>query len=168
MLKAPPLLLLVLILAIGCGRDPEPVAPDRSSRQDETVPSSRRAEPTKAAEPAEPVKPSAASHDATETLRNYYEAIAAKRYEEAWALRWKGRGDDEASKKAFSDRMKQWADHRANVGQAGPILEAEGFSYVDVPVQIFGRTVEGEAFSTAGTVTLRRKGTGGWKIYTRD
>lgn len=168
MLKAFSLLVLITMVS-GCGSEPDTAAPERNSveRRSPALPTKTQP-PPEAAAPSELPLRSREAGEASDVLQSYYDAIAARRYDQAWSLRWKGRGDDEASRKAFSDRMKRYADYRANVGQAGPVVEAKGYSYVDVPVQIFGRTVEGEPFSTAGTVTLRRKGGEGWKIYSRD
>jgi hypothetical protein len=166
------LLLLVLIATLcGCGSEGE-----RESARRERKTAERHSQPLPPAperavadeEPSEPRQPSGNAQEASDVLKLYYDAIAAREYDKAWSLRWKGRGDDEASRKAFTDRMKRYAEYRANVGQAGAVVEAGGYSYVDVPVQIFGRTLEGGPFSTAGTVTLRRKGAEGWKIYSRD
>jgi hypothetical protein len=113
---------------------------------------------------------------AGEVLRRYFALIEAGRYSEAWALRWKGRGDSAESARAFAASFGEYAEYHANVGAPGEAQSAAGSAYVDVPVQIYGRMKDGKPFSTAGTVTLRRleavPGAGaeakGWRIYSSD
>jgi hypothetical protein len=113
---------------------------------------------------------------AAQVLQTYFALIEQGKYDEAWKLRWQGRGDDADSAEAFAKSFEQYAEYHASVGAPGDISGAAGSAYVDVPVQIYGRTRDGKPFATAGTVTLRRvndvPGSSAeerrWRIYSRD
>jgi hypothetical protein len=48
------------------------------------------------------------------------------------------------------------------------VAEAGEWLYVEVPVQRYGKFRDGKTFANAGTVTLRRRKSGGeWRIFTR-
>ncbi|HST36374.1 MAG TPA: hypothetical protein VLK25_07070, partial [Allosphingosinicella sp.] len=49
-----------------------------------------------------------------------------------------------------------YEDYHAEVFAPGEIEGAAGSLYVGVPVRIYGRRIGGGAFSTRGTITLRR------------
>jgi len=60
----------------------------------------------------------------------------------------------------------KYETYHANVGAPSQPQEAGGSLYVEVPVQIYGRLKNGESFSSAGSVTLRRKAAEReWRIY---
>ena len=46
--------------------------------------------------------------------------------------------------------------YRANIGRPGPMEGAAGSSYVEVPIQTYGRNAAGELFSRLETVQLKR------------
>lgn len=184
MLMRFPLLGLAL-LASACGDTKAPEAPEAKPAP-EARPTPEPLAPQESAEPGgladddtpvseEPFSQTSAE-GAAQVLQTYYALIEAGRYDEAWELRWRGRGDDAQSREAFAASFDRYAEYHANVGAPGRIGGAAGSLYVEVPVQIYGRTKDGEAFSSAGTVTLRRvndvpgstEAERRWRIYSRD
>lgn len=113
---------------------------------------------------------------AGQVLQTYFALIEAGKYQEAWKLRWKGRGDNAGSARDFAASFGRYAEYHANIGAPGDVSGAAGSLYVDVPVQIYGRTKDGKSFSSAGTITLRRVNDvpgstaeeRSWRIYSRD
>lgn len=137
---------------------PEPARPGAPRRND--------------APPAEEPLPPESAQGAAEVLRTYYALIGQGRYEEAWALRIPGpRGPSAAE---FAASFADYVEYRAEVGPPSEMQGAAGSVYVEVPVQIYGRTREGRPFSSAGTVTMRRSNDvpgaapaqKHWRIYT--
>ena len=124
------------------------------------------AAPEPASEPAgqpPPPSPEAAS-GAADVLKRYYALISEQRYEEARALRESGGRAPTAEQ--FAANFDKYAEHRATVGIPSLVAEADGWLYVEVPVQTYGKLKSGAAFGSAGTVTLRRrKGDGQWRIH---
>ena len=116
---------------------------------------------------------SASAQAAADVLRAYYRLIEAGKYEQAWRLRWESDGGDAS---AFAARFADYAQYHATIGNPGPLQGAAGSSYVEVPVQLYGRMKNGESFGSAGTVTLRRVNdvpgaTAAqlrWRIYTSE
>jgi hypothetical protein len=63
--------------------------------------------------------------------------------------------------KAWSDGaakldLAKYKEVHANIGGPGDMEGAAGSSYVDFPVQLYGRTKDGKKFNSRGTMTLRR------------
>ena len=52
--------------------------------------------------------------------------------------------------------LSKYREIHANIGAPGDMEGAAGSSYVDFPVQLYGRTNDGKEFSSRGTMTLRR------------
>ena len=52
--------------------------------------------------------------------------------------------------------LAKYKEVHANIGGPGDMEGAAGFSYVDYPVQMYGRTRDGKEFNLRGTMTLRR------------
>jgi hypothetical protein len=110
--------------------------------------------------------------DAAAVLRRYYDHIEAGRYDDAWAMR----GGKTEGKEAFSRNFLAYEQYRVTVGRATDPVTGGGWTFVEVPIQIFGRMKGGEPFGSAGSVTLRRaSGAPGataaqknWHIYTGD
>lgn len=169
---------LLLLALPGCSGDaPEPAHPAANNVQ--AAPAAATP-PAASPAPQTPAAPEPAEASEAETVRDvvqhYFASIEAGDYDAAWALRWKGEGDDAASRQAFIDNFARYAEHHATVGTPGPVEGAAGSLYAEVPVQLYGRLKTGEPFSSAGTVTLRRvndvPGSSAeqrrWRIYSRD
>jgi hypothetical protein len=52
--------------------------------------------------------------------------------------------------------LGSYREIHANIGGPGEMQGAAGSSYVDYPVQLYGRTKDGKEFNSRGTMTLRR------------
>jgi hypothetical protein len=139
----PPLLLLALL---GCGEDDAPPAPPSKAKVKAAAPAPL-APPTKAEQEAEQ-----AGEDAAAVLRRYYDHIEAGRYGAAWAMRG-GKADGAA---AFAANFAEYERYRVTVGRATVPVSGGGWTYVEVPIQIYGRMTGGEPFGSAGSVSLRR------------
>ena len=93
---------------------------------------------------------------AAQVVQSYFALLESGRHAEAWRL-WGGDGAASGSSASgFAERYRQYREYHAQIGAPGPIEGAAGSIYVDVPVQVYGRLANGEQFSRAGTVTLRR------------
>ena len=52
--------------------------------------------------------------------------------------------------------LSKYREIPGNIGAPGGMEGAAGSSYVDIPVQLYGRTKDGKEFNSRGTMTLRR------------
>jgi hypothetical protein len=154
--------LLPLLLVAACGRDSEP-APEANRQGEAAGPPPAPALPSRPTESREEE-----GGDAAAGLRRYYDLIEAGDYAAAWHMR--GRGDEGAE--AFARNFAAYERYRVTLGPASRPVEANGWLYVEVPIQITGRMKGGKPFGSAGSVTMRRpapaagRGAGGWRIYT--
>lgn len=96
------------------------------------------------------VKPEA--REAAEVLRRYYDRIASRDYDAAYAMRTL----DGADKGRFIANFRAYDSHHAQLGAAGGPATQGGYDYVEVPVMTTGRFVGGKPFGTSGMVMLRR------------
>jgi hypothetical protein len=155
-----------LLLLAACGGEPET---SREARQAENA---RQQPPMPELEPPAPTpRDRRESGDAAATLKLYYARIGAGDYDSAWAMR-SGEADDGARRR-FADNFRAYERYEADVGTPGEPVEANGWAYVEVPVMIRGRYRGGRTFSSAGSVTVRRRTSGaeggsGWHIYTGE
>jgi hypothetical protein len=173
-------ILLLASVAASCGQSDEQRAqPARASNAAAALP--QPAAPAPASPPA--VSPREAEAEtppsatgaraAADVLKAYYRLIEAGRYEQAWRLRWDSDAGDASD---FAAHFADYAEYHATIGNPGEIGGAAGSSYVEVPVQLYGRMKSGESFGSAGTVTLRRVNdvpgaTAAqlrWRIYTSE
>ena len=88
---------------------------------------------------------------AADAVRRYFAAIGAKDYAAAQAL-----VGPKVDLKVFERRLSSYPIYRANVGKPGQMEGAAGSSYVEVPIQTYGRMQSGELFSRLETVQLKR------------
>jgi hypothetical protein len=158
--------LIVLLLALaGCSRDePAAQAPDRSegAAPAPTAPIEVAAPPAPAADRGE-------GDGATAVLRRYYDHIEAHRYREAWAMR---SASDEGLER-FIRNFAAYDRYQVTLGHPTAPVEAEGWRYVEVPIQILGTLKGGKGFGSVGSITMRRATTAAagprqrdWHIYT--
>ena len=120
--------------------------------------------------PAAPVRdgrvPTAAELADAETaaaiLRLYYDRIGQRDYAGALALREHGPGlTPERLAQGFAD----YADYRATVHIPTIPIESDGFVWLEIPVQTYGRMQDGRPFGNVGQVTMRRPvGGGDWRL----
>ena len=52
--------------------------------------------------------------------------------------------------------LSPYKEVHANIGAPGELEGAAGSIYVDIPVQLYGRTIAGKEFNALGSMTLRR------------
>ena len=95
-------------------------------------------------------------------VKDYYSRIGRGDLAGAWALRWPSPRGDEA---AFIAAYARYDRHEATVGAPSRVASSAGHDYVEVPVHLYGTMKDGKVFSSAGTVSLRRKAGGAWRIY---
>ena len=134
--------------------------------EDEAGPAATAAEPAERAAPAAPAEaesgppaPAAAHPDAraaVDTVRAYFEAIAERRFDDAWPLVAPEARPSGATRADFAAAFADYAEYRAEVGAPGRIEGAAGSLWIEVPVRVSGRMTDGEAFDARGVVVLRR------------
>ena len=160
-------ILLLLSLAVaGCGRD-EPTSPPEKPKAQPMA----TAAPPKAATPLPPSeRDDTHVEDAAAVLRRYYDHIEAGRYREAWAMRSAG----EEGLDRFERNFAAYDRYQVTLGHPTQPVEAGGWTYVEVPIQILGTLKGGKGFGSVGNITMRRA-TGAaraseaqreWHIYT--
>jgi hypothetical protein len=109
---------------------------------------------------------------AAAAIRDYYAAIQARDFERAWKT-WSSEGA--ASGKTldeFARGFDSTATVQATVGAPGPIEGAAGSRYIEIPVEVRARTVQGADQHFRGPYVLRRSVVDGataeqrrWRIY---
>jgi hypothetical protein len=169
--------LLLLSLAACSGDAPAPQPDETATAAPAAGASLPNAAPTPAPAPAPASAPASAppasdAGDAAGALRRYYDLVEAGRYSEAWAMRGGAPRDAAAFAASFAD----YSRYKVTVGQPSEPVSGGGWSFVEVPIQIFGAMKTGKPFGSAGSVTLRRaSGAPGatprqrdWHIYTGD
>ena len=93
-----------------------------------------------------PIDPKSAQ-GAGQVLQRYFAFVESGNSDEASKL-W-----SEGAQKLDLSRYKEV---HANIGAPGDPEGAAGSIYVDIPVQLYGRTSEGKEFHARGSMTLRR------------
>lgn len=109
---------------------------------------------------------------AAAVVRAYYDAVTARRYQDAYRM-WEA--DGAASGQSLIEFLNSYAQFKtfqANVGAPGPVGAAAGSRYVEVPVQLQTTNRRGTRQDYAGTITLRGSVVDGatakqrtWQIY---
>lgn len=97
--------------------------------------------------PIDPKSPQGAG----QVLQTYFALIEAGKTADAGKL-W---SNDDA-KADFAARLANYREVHANIGAPGRMEGAAGSSYVDFPVQLYGRLKGGQEFNARGSMTLRR------------
>jgi hypothetical protein len=154
--------LFALFLLAGCGDERNP-APDQQPKQ-------ATPKPTPAGAPNAPSRDEVeGAKDAASALRAYYTRIEKGDFEGATRLRSDGRTDPER----LADNFKAYRSYRAQVGVPGRPVRGGDWLYVRVQIMITGTYKGGQAFSSAGTVTMRRSvadtaapSDREWRVYT--
>lgn len=132
-------------------------APER----DEVAPAAKPsapATPTPAASATVAPAPAAATPEAV--VRRYVAALAARRYDEAWAL-WEGDGQASGmTQAAFAASFDRYATYRASVGTPFDADAGAGQRYITVPVTVTGTLRSGAPFRLEGPVILHKAADG--------
>lgn len=143
--------LFFLVLLAGCGAD-EARKPGNAAKAETP------AAPVRVPTPAEIAEMEAAAA----TLRAYYAHLGRRDYRAAWELREQRPG---LSFERFAASFDVYADYNAGVGTPAYPAEADGWVWIDAPVQTWGRRRDGGRFGNVGRVLLKRRaGSGDWKI----
>ena len=153
--------LLVGLLFASCTRQSEePVAVTDEVEPMNISPPSNEAAPLRPPAPGEPgglpddrspvserpIDPKSAQ-GAAQVLQTYFANVESGNSAEAAKL-W--------SEGAQKLDLSPYKEIHANIGAPGAMQGAAGSSYVDVPVQLYGRLQNGKEFNRRGTMTLRR------------
>ena len=88
---------------------------------------------------------------AGQVLQSYFALLESGSTSQAGQL-W----SNSAEKAKFDARLAKYSEIHANIGKPGEPEGAAGSSYVDVPVQLYGRLQDGKEFHALGSMTLRR------------
>src|SRR5205085_11562745 len=161
----------ILVFALAAASCGSPPAANEQAPVNvvETVPENvATAAPLPRVEPAAPGTPAGLPDDRTpvseapftetsaqgaaNVVQTYFALIEEKKYDQARAL-WGPNGPNAAT---FEKSFDAYTEYHAQVGAPGAMEGAAGSSYVEVPVQLYGRRSTGEAFRTRATVTMRR------------
>ena len=103
------------------------------------------------------------AEEAAAALKLYYRAIEAGDYRSAYRMRTQGRVDEAR----FAANYAAYEHFRAVVGAPSFPADADGFTYVQMPVMITGRFKGGKPFGSSGNVMVRRPtngAAGSWKV----
>ncbi|MEQ7873293.1 hypothetical protein ABDK56_04730 [Sphingomonas sp. ASV193] len=93
---------------------------------------------------------------AARRLLEYCDAVATKRYRDAYAL-WDGGGKATGMTLGqFSDSFAKYRAYDCHIGNPGPMEGAAGSSYITVPLQVTGNLSRGGGFTLEGPITMRR------------
>lgn len=93
---------------------------------------------------------------AARRLQEYCDAVATKRYRDAYAL-WSDNGRATGMTLAqFSDSFAKYAAYDCHMGEPGGTEGAAGSIYVTVPLRVTGALTRGGGFLLEGPVTMRR------------
>lgn len=93
---------------------------------------------------------------AARRLLEYCDAVATKRYRDAYAL-WSDNGRATGMTLAqFSDSFAKYAAYDCHIGEPGDTEGAAGSIYVTVPLRVTGALTRGGGFVLEGPVTMRR------------
>jgi hypothetical protein len=93
---------------------------------------------------------------AANVVQSYFALVEARRYDEAWRLWANGGQAGGPNAQAFAARFADYDSYHGLVGAPGRIEGAAGSLYVQVPVQVYGRRKDGQAFHQGGRAILRR------------
>lgn len=93
---------------------------------------------------------------AAQVLQSYFALIEKGKFADAYRLWSDGGNATGESEVQFVKSFEAYREFHANIGAPRGSEGAAGSIYVDVPVQLYGRTKHGEEFNARGTMTLRR------------
>ena len=93
---------------------------------------------------------------AGQVAQSYAALLEQRRFGEARQL-WTDRGGGSGlSRDGFAEVHAKYAEFHGEIGAPGPVEGAAGSAYVEIPLRFYGKLKGGRAFSSAGTMTLRR------------
>lgn len=89
-------------------------------------------------------------------LQNYAALLEQGSFAEARRLWTNGGAGSELSQDGFAQAYGKIEEIHAEIGAPGAVEGAAGSAYVELPLRFYGKRKGGQAFSSAGTATLRR------------
>lgn len=93
---------------------------------------------------------------AARRLQDYCDAVATRRFADAFAY-WGNGGQDSGQTFAqFRDSFAKYAAYDCDIGNPGDMEGAAGSSYVTIPLKVTGVLAKGGGFVLEGPMTLRR------------
>ncbi|WP_230632728.1 hypothetical protein [Sphingomonas sp. Leaf37] len=118
--------------------------------------------PAAAPSPAASTTPVAGVDDVSPAgvVRRYTNALAARRYDEAWALWDDGGAASGMTREAFAASFERYATYRATVGTPFDADAGAGQRYITVPVVVTGSLKSGGPFRLEGPVVLHKAADG--------
>ncbi len=159
------LALAASLLASACEGEPSAPEPPKAKAPAAQAATAPAPEPKQVVEERPTSAAAAEGQGAAQVLQTYYALIEAGKYAEAYALREPRAG---VTPERFADNFERYAEHSATIGAPSEPVQAGGWLYVEVPVHTYGAMKGGKPFGSGGTVTLRRRATGGeWRLYTK-
>lgn len=173
--KAGLVLLTVLLAACGQGMTPgERASSDDTPTSEAVAPITKTGSQVAADPPVAPIEPGQpgglaadgtpvseaaftadSPQGAANIVQTYFALVEEKKYPDALALRADPQADL-MSPDQFAQKLGAYREYHAQVGGPGGIQGAAGSSYVEVPVQVYGRDANGEEFHRRGSLVLKR------------
>ena len=153
-LRFPTRILLLSLAVAGCGKSPDtnavenaenpPAAPQPQTKPQSSNPAPSTIRSGKAVDPK-------SAKSALAVLVGYASLLEQGHIADTRRL-WT-EGSDTSVVEA---QLGEFERLKVKIGDPGQMEGAAGSSYIDVPLQLTGRTKSGEAVALAGTATLRR------------
>jgi hypothetical protein len=108
-------------------------------------------------DPARPTPPAEASAlGAARRLQEYCDAVATKRYRDAYGYWSDGGKATGMSFDQFRDSFAKYAAYDCHIGDPGDTEGAAGSIYVTIPLRVKGALAKGGGFVLEGPVDMRR------------
>jgi hypothetical protein len=93
---------------------------------------------------------------ALKVLQGYFDALATKRYGDAYRM-WNGNGQATGMSEAeFAASFAKYRDYDGHAGKPGLTDGAAGSIYIEIPAQVTGVLAKGGGFVLEGPMTLKR------------
>lgn len=93
---------------------------------------------------------------AASVLEQWGQAMERREFAAAWALSSTASYARQQGEAAFTQFWSKYSEIHVLIGAPGMMEGAAGSSFVEVPVQIYGRTVDGKTFNLRGPAVLHR------------
>jgi len=136
---------------------PATTAPAGSAATPTPAPSDPNVPPPPHMDPGGPTPPAEASAlGAARRLQEYCDAVATKRYRDAYGY-WSDNGKASGlTFQQFRDSFAKYGAYDCHIGKPGDTEGAAGSVYTTIPLQVTGVLTKGGGFRLEGPVTMRR------------
>lgn len=135
-----------------------PVAPatPQAPSAPKTSPANEPPPPHQSSDPQPPLPDERSALGAARRLLEYCDAVATRRYADAYRL-WSDNGRASGmTLEQFSNSFAKYAAYDCHLGTPDDTEGAAGSIYVDIPLKVTGELTRGGGFVLNGPVTLRR------------